>query len=317
MPGRVPGMNVCFARESVTEDEGVIPAKAGVRRWAGRASVVCAGALAISACAVTGIHAAPQRIVSLNLCTDELLLRLVPRERIASVTWLARDAGASNVAAQARSVPVNHGSAEEVIPSAPDLVLVGDYTTIAATSLLRRTGFHVTSFSIPASFDAVRRQVAAFGKAVGAEAEADSLANEIDEGLAAAAGPAAAPMPRALVLNPNGVTMGPGTLADTVMRRAGLDNIAARLPLGGYDQVPLEVLAGLDIDVLVVSSTAPGAPSLATGVLQHPVLQALRKRMVVVDLPGRLWSCAGPGLVEAVARLRAAADAARAREVRR
>src|SRR5262245_65663910 len=58
----------------------------------------------------------PKRIVSLNLCTDELVLRLAEPRNIAAVTWLARLPNASNVAERAAMVPINHGLAEEVIP---------------------------------------------------------------------------------------------------------------------------------------------------------------------------------------------------------
>ncbi|MGI9403532.1 MAG: hypothetical protein ACR2OF_03355, partial [Hyphomicrobium sp.] len=34
----------------------------------------------------------PQRIVSLTVCTDQLLLDLAPRKRIAAVSYLATDA---------------------------------------------------------------------------------------------------------------------------------------------------------------------------------------------------------------------------------
>lgn len=37
--------------------------------------------------------AQPERIVSLNMCTDELVLRLADAGRIASVTWLSQDPG--------------------------------------------------------------------------------------------------------------------------------------------------------------------------------------------------------------------------------
>ena len=36
-------------------------------------------------------QAKPQRIVSLNLCTDQLLLQLVEPERIAALTYLSDD----------------------------------------------------------------------------------------------------------------------------------------------------------------------------------------------------------------------------------
>ena len=157
-------------------------------------------ALLLSTCLA---HAAPQRIVSLNICTDELLLRLVEPSRIASVTWLSRDPALSNVAALAATVPVNHGSAEEVIPNAPDLVLVGVYTTAAATALLRKTGFQVAEFGIARSFDDVTAQIAEAGGLLGAEARGSELTASIARDLAAIPPtPDDRQRPRALVYNP-------------------------------------------------------------------------------------------------------------------
>jgi iron complex transport system substrate-binding protein len=262
--------------------------------------------IALMALAVPA-EAAPQRIVSLNICTDELLLRLAEPPRIASVTWLSRDPMASNVATLAARVPVNHGSAEEVIPSAPDLVLVGAYTTPAATALLRRTGFRVAEFGIARSFDDVTRQIADAGQLFGSEARARELNADIATGMAAFAPPLGR-RPRALVYNPNGLTVGKDTLADAVMRFSGLDNVAAQVDFGNYAQLPLELLASLKLDVLVVDNDGGAGRSLATDLLHHPVLKQLARTMRIVELPGRLWGCPGPGIVEAVARLRAVAE---------
>ena len=59
----------------------------------------------------------------------------------------------------------------------------------------------------------------------------------------------------------------------------------------------------LDARVLIANSEVVGAPSLATEGLNHPVVKALAHKMRVVALPARLWTCPGPGLVEAVRRL--------------
>src|ERR1700732_350866 len=75
-----------------------------------------------------------KHIVSLNLCADELVLRLADRDNIASVTWLSRDPDNSNVAALAAQVPVNHGLAEEVIALDPDLVVAGLHTGRSAVA---------------------------------------------------------------------------------------------------------------------------------------------------------------------------------------
>lgn len=65
----------------------------------------------------------PQRVVSLNLCTDELLLLLAGRARIAAVSALADDPVYSPAATLAEGLPQNHGTAEEVLRLAPDLAL--------------------------------------------------------------------------------------------------------------------------------------------------------------------------------------------------
>ena len=78
---------------------------------------------ALAALVLAGVigagNAAPQRIVSLNLCADELVLRLAAPGTVKSVTWLARDPALSNVSALAQDVPVNRGLAEDVVPLAP------------------------------------------------------------------------------------------------------------------------------------------------------------------------------------------------------
>ena len=83
----------------------------------------------------------PQRIVSINLCADELVLRLADPRNIASVTWLSRNPDSSNVAQLAAQVPINHGLAEEIIPLDPDLVIAGIYTARTAVALLKRAAF--------------------------------------------------------------------------------------------------------------------------------------------------------------------------------
>src|SRR5215475_3641278 len=85
--------------------------------------------------------AKPHRIVSLNLCTDELVLRLADPANIASVTWLARTSG--NVPDLVGKAHINHGLAEEIVPLDPDLILAGIYTTRAAVAMLKRTDFPV------------------------------------------------------------------------------------------------------------------------------------------------------------------------------
>ena len=72
-------------------------------------------------------------------------------------------------------------------------------------------------------------------------------------------------------------------------------------------------LALLDADVLIRRQRRlRDAPSLATEALRHPIVAELARRLKVVSLPSRLWTCAGPAFVDAVERLVDATKAPRA-----
>lgn len=269
-------------------------------------STIAGMAVLFSLLAPAPASAFAQRIVSLNLCTDELLLRLADRSRIASVTWLARDRGGSNVADLATQVAINHGLAEQVLSAQPDLVIAGTFTTRLTVAMLKQTEIPVVEFGVARNFDEVRKLISEMSALLNEEERGRRMIGAMDERIANAAAHAPAYRPTAIVLNPNGFTVGKGTLVDQILTAAGLDNIAARLGIDSYGQAPLELVAAHSIDILIVSASRDGPPSLATEILRHPILAKLQHTRVVT-MPGRLWSCAGPAIAEAVERLHAVA----------
>ena len=277
-----------------------------LRTTDGRGCLVLAVATLLVAAPRPGADEAsgkPARIVSLNMCADELVLRLADPQHIASVTWLSRDPRDSNVAFLAARVPANHGLAEEIIPLKPDLVVAGAHTTRTAVAMVRRVGIPLDELDVPENLEDVRRQIRRVAGLVGEPERGERIIDGMNVALAALPAAPQSGRPRAIVLNPNGVTVGRGTLVDELMTRAGLVNVAAQIDLGNYGQVPLEVLVANPIDVLILSSSRDGAPSLATEILHHPVLSVLARRTRMVVMPGRLWSCGGPAVVEAIERL--------------
>ncbi|TWA63860.1 iron complex transport system substrate-binding protein [Azospirillum brasilense] len=254
----------------------------------------------------------PQRIVSLNLCADELLLRLVGPERLAAVTWLARDPHASTVAALASRVPVNYGTAEEILPLNPDLIVAGRYTTRVAVGLLARLDAPLLELDVPQSVDGVAEQVRGLARAVGepdrGEALVADLRARLDALPPAPPGPPG-PRPTAVVLRPNGFVAGSGSLVDELLGRAGLENMADRLPLGSQGALPLEAIILGGADVLIVDAAPDAPPSLAGALLHHPALKAMATQVRTLSLPSRLWTCPGPQIAEAAERLAAAREA--------
>lgn len=240
----------------------------------------------------------PQRVVSLGLCTDELLLRLAPKEAIASITWLGKDARRSTVAALAEGIQVNRGLAEEVIGLNPDLVLANAYSARPAVEFLKRQGIDVRDLGIPRSFADMREQILKLAAALGEQAKGERLIADMDARLAANA-PSAASRPKAVMLGPNGFATSYSPLLNEVFARAGLDNLAAGLGTPDRTSVPIERVLQTGIDILVVEDAEHG-PALAQELLRHPAIAALRRQAIIVELPTRLWTCAGPQLADAV-----------------
>ncbi|MFG1359595.1 ABC transporter substrate-binding protein [Xanthobacter pseudotagetidis] len=259
----------------------------------------------LAAAPATAAEGKPARIVSLNLCADELVLRLAGPGRVASVTYLARDPRGSNVADLAARVPVNRGLAEEVVPLAPDLVIAGAFTTRATTAMLRRLGFEVMELGVPATLEEAYAQIGEVAARLGEEDRGAAMVGEIKAAMAALP-PAPADHPTAVVVRPNGFTAGRGSVPDEVLARAGLDNLAARLSTDRMGQLALEEIVTARPDLLVVNSSPDAPPSLADELLHHPALAPYAKGGRAVPLPIRLWACAGPSLAEAAQRLAAA-----------
>lgn len=243
--------------------------------------------------------AKPARIVSLNMCTDELVLRLASPERIASVTWLARDPRSANMAGVAAAVPVNHGLAEEVLAFRPDLIVAGLYTTRTTVALLRRAGLPVHEFGVPQSIAEMRAQITEMSALLGEEERGARLIADIDARLVRLARVSHAERPRAIVLRPNAFTVGRGSLVDEILTLAGVDNLAAELGIESYGQIPLESVALGGAELLILNDTPDGPPSLANEILHHPLIRALATRLRLVALPSRLWTCAGPDVLDA------------------
>jgi iron complex transport system substrate-binding protein len=270
--------------------------------------------LAIALCMAAAIvHAAPQRIASLNLCTDQLLLMLAPRARIASLTdWAARPES-SYMAAAAVGIPVNHGLAEGVLPQRPDLVIAGEYNDTAMLHLLRQLGYRVEVVKVPRSLAEAQAFILQFGELIGAPERARALVDTLRAQLAALdaevavldrAQPASE-RPLAAVYAPNGFTPGRDTVMSEILARAGLRNLAAEIGIQGYGQLSLETLLTARPDVLVLEATADtgGSGSIAHSYLQHPVLQSLARRVPSLTMPPPLSECVGPMTVAAIGRL--------------
>jgi len=273
--------------------------------------VLKSGLLFVLLVTAPGLFAAvPQRIVSLNLCTDQWLLLLAEPERIVSLTWLSADPEESPLADRIGDIALNYGQAEEIIPLRPDLILAGTYTARFTVSLLQQRAYPVVRIAPADSLVQLRRGIRQVAGLIGAERRAERLLANFEHALAALA-PAedqTTHRPGALIYAGRGFAAGVQSIGSDLLAAVGLHNQAQAFGVEHSGYITLETLLRQPPDLLVVSRYHPQAASLATQYLDHPALrQGLRGRLSI-DLPARLLSCTPAALLTAAQRLRAARD---------
>jgi iron complex transport system substrate-binding protein len=255
----------------------------------------------------------PQRIVSLNLCVDAIVLDLVPRERIRGVSLVSADPNVSAIADRVRGLTLTRGGAEDVLALDPDLVLAGEYTTTATVDLLRRLGRRVEVVPLATDLDGIRAAIRQIASAVGEEQRGVALIAAFDARLAGAR-PQDAKRPTALLYQMSGLASTPGSLADALFAAAGLQNKSALLNVGRGGSVALESLVEDPPDLMALGQDPSVYRTLMADNLRHPALSRLLASRAHVNLPMPLWLCGTPRVTEAATLLAAARANLLARE---
>jgi iron complex transport system substrate-binding protein len=262
-----------------------------------------AAALALCCLMAAQVEAAPQRIASIYLCTDQLLLHLADRERIVSLNRFADYPDFSNEAGTFSGIPLNRGLAEEILPLKPDLVLAGTFTAPATKALLRRVGVPVLELPPEEDFGAIRANIRRVAEVLDEKARGERLVADLDRAIAVGAPPAGR-RPELMLYRFGGYSQGRHTLSQAIFERAGFANYAASR-LAGVGQLSLEKIILDPPDAILLSERETARDSLSAETLAHPALRKLRTALPTVIVPERLWTCGLANSGEAVQRLAA------------
>lgn len=258
--------------------------------------------VAHSARADTETAKKPQRIASLGLCTDQILLMLVDASRIATVNHQAIDPVASYMAKAVGNIPLNYGSAEEIIPLHPDLIISTSFGAPDAVRILKKLGYRVELMPLPTSVNGIREMLLRVGQWLGETEKAKTLIAEMDKKIAdAQARNQHKHSPRAIIYSPNGYTIGSDTLENDILRQAGYRNLAAEMGMQRFQQISLETLVTTQPDRILIDNYAYNPHSLAYSYINHPVVRQMipfENRMYV---PSQLRDCAGPQVADEIA----------------
>src|SRR5690606_12184229 len=166
------------------------------------------------------LDAPPQRIASVSLGADEILLALVGPERLLGVSYMAANPAISNVAGALEGVPRTDlsGDPELLISLDADLVILAAYNNPAAIDQLLDADVPVFALTDFNTLDEIRANIRLLGEVTGAEIRADALIAQMDARLdAVARAVEGLPPVRVLFYEPGGITYGPGSTVDQII----------------------------------------------------------------------------------------------------
>ena len=245
-------------------------------------------AAALGAAPAPASKAPPQRIASLNLTADEVLVEIVPLERLVAVTAASDDVGTSNIVGRVPASVARFRKAdlERLVALSPDLVVVSEYTDPDFLYLLERSGLRYHRMEGLRGLAGNREAILRLGAAVGAAAGAEKLVARYDAVLADLAQRLRGVARPRVLYWASGMTAGGDTAIGSLIESAGARNVGAEIGVVGIGPVGAERAFVADPDFVLIG-VWPGA---RTSLVEHPLLSRLRavREGHIVEMPTEL-----------------------------
>lgn len=238
----------------------------------------------------------PRRIVSLDYCADQYVLRFAKREEILALSPHARDPY-SYMREAAVGLPLVRPRTADVLALGPTHVVRSYGGGPNVVAFMERAGIEVIQLGFPGTLAEVREEVLRVGGELGGKDAAAEVALDMDMRLAALAGKQGKAR-EALYITPGGVTAGEGTLVHELLLAAGFANFQRR---SGWNAIPLERLAYERPDLVAAGFFENRASHVDSwSAARHPIMVRQLEELPVVRLEGAWTSCGGWFLVDAV-----------------
>ncbi len=243
------------------------------------------------------------RIISINMCTDQLLLDLARPAQIAGLSPFVRDMARSWAAGLVGDLPVLSGTAEEVMVIRPDVVLSGRHTRRATREFIRAQAVPLEEFDAVLTIAQAKEQIIRVARIVGAEAKGQMRVDELEAASVRLKTMSAQGKLRILPLSRRGWVAGRESLISDLLNHAGLVNATqdSGLREGGF--LSLEAIVKLRPDALLITREDGRAEDQGSAMLLHPAIASMFPPERRIVIPEFLTVCGGPMLAEAMSRL--------------
>jgi iron complex transport system substrate-binding protein len=239
------------------------------------------------------------RLVSMNVCTDQLVLTLADPEQILGLSRFARD-GWQSKAGDISRYPVLSGGAEDVLLIRPDIVVASAFDKRSTRELLKAKGLHLAELAVPRTLDEARQQIREGGDITGHPDRAAAEIARLDAALARAHRAVSERHFRVLPLSRRGWVAGSDSFVGSLLAETGLRSAAGDLgfSFGGF--ASLEAIVNLRPDFIVVSQAGDTARDEGQAFLLHPALERFYPPEKRIVIPERMTECGGVLLADAL-----------------
>ena len=236
----------------------------------------------------------PVRIISLDFCADQYVLKLVDRDRILAVSPDA-DADFSYMRKSAHGLKTVRPIAEDALVLKPDLVVRSYGGGANAAQFFERAGVPVLNVGWASDIGSVKRVILEMADGLGESERGQRVVAEMDARLLALRN---SRREKALYMTPAGVTTGSGSLVHEMLLAANLENFQTQ---PGWRSIPLERLAYEQPDMVVAAffDTKTNHPD-AWSAMAHPIARAQLHDRPSVSLNGAWTACGGWFLMDAI-----------------
>ena len=196
-------------------------------------------------------------IVSLTLSGDEMLLGLVPENRIAGLSGkINEDKEISNIVDKAKKFPKVEGNEEVLMSLEPDLIIVADWLSKRITDIGAITGAKVYFYKTPNNYEEQKKLIRDLANLVEEKENGEKLIKNMDDRLKALQNKITknykGAKPRILMYTSFGTTSGKNTTFSDMVKLINGVNVVAEAGIDGFKDISKEKVIELNPDIIIV-----------------------------------------------------------------
>ena len=196
-------------------------------------------------------------IVSLTLSGDEMLLGLVPENRIAGLSGkINEDKEISNIVDKAKKFPKVEGNEEVLMSLEPDLIIVADWLSKRITDIGAITGAKVYFYKTPNSYEEQKKLIRDLANLVEEKENGEKLIKNMDDRLKALQNKITknykGAKPRILMYTSFGTTSGKNTTFNDMVKLINGVNVVAEAGVDRFKDISKEKIIELNPDIIIV-----------------------------------------------------------------